>query len=463
MTLWTPNLTGRSGPRYRAIADSLTDDVRAGRLREGTRLPTHRDLADALRVTVGTVSRAYSEAGRRGLIKGEVGRGTFVRREQPEPFDFGMPAREEPSLIDLSLNFPVSEAEDRPLRRGLEALSKDPRLGRLLEYLPHAGRPRHREAGAAWAARAGLEARAEQIIVCNGAQHGMAIALAALASPGDVVLAEALTYPVFKTLAALLHLKVVGLPMDDDGLQPDALEAACKGGAAKILYCIPTIQNPTATVMPEERRRRIAAIAQAHDVTILEDDIYGLLPKARPRPLARYAPDHTVYVTSLSKILAPGLRIGFLAAPRRFIDRMIPALAATTWMASPLMAELAARLIEDGTADALVERKRKEAAARQALAAKILGPPPGALAHPNSYHLWLPLPEPWRGEDFASLARQRGVAVNPGEVFAAGGVKAPSAVRVCLGAARSRAQLEKGLLILRDTLEGSQHGALAIV
>src|SRR2546426_12675975 len=154
MTLWTPNLTGRSGPRYRAIADALTDDVRAGRLKEGTRLPTHRDLADARRVTVGTVSRAYSEAGRLGLIKGEVGRGTFVRREQPEPFDFGVPGREEPSLIDLSLNFPVSEAEDRPLPRGLAALSKDPRLGRLLQYLPHAGRPRPR------AARAGPGGRA---------------------------------------------------------------------------------------------------------------------------------------------------------------------------------------------------------------------------------------------------------------------------------------------------------------
>src|SRR2546426_691841 len=379
MTLWTPNLTGRSGPRYRAIADALTDDVRAGRLKEGTRLPTHRDLADALRVTVGTVSRAYSEA------------------------------------------------------------------------------------GAAWAARAGLEARAEQIIVCNGAQHGMAIALAALASPGDVVLAEALTYPVFKTLAALLHLKVVGLPMDDDGLRPDALEAACKGGAAKILYCIPTIQNPTATVMPEERRRKIAAIAQAHDVTILEDDIYGLLPKARPGPLARYAPDHTVYVTSLSKILAPGLRIGFLAAPRRLIDRMIPALAATTWMASPLMAELAARLIEDGTADALVERKRKEAAARQALAAKILGPPPGALAHPNGYHMWLPLPEPWCGEDFASRARQRGVAANPRGSFPAAGGKAPPAVRASLGAAPARAPLAKGPPPLGGAPAGPPHPALATV
>src|SRR3989475_13170280 len=157
MTLWTPSLTGRSGPRYRAIADALTDDVRGGRLKEGARLPTHRDRADALRVTVGTVSRAYSEAARRGLIKGEVGRGTFVRREQAEPFDFGMPAREEPSLIDLNLNFPVSEAEDRPLRKGLEALSKDPHFGPLLAYLPHAGRPRHREAGAASASRAGLD------------------------------------------------------------------------------------------------------------------------------------------------------------------------------------------------------------------------------------------------------------------------------------------------------------------
>src|SRR5213593_3942589 len=144
MTIWTPDLTKRAGPRYRAIADALADDVRAGRLKEGTRLPTHRDLAGVLRVTVGTVSRAYAEAARRGLIRGEVGRGTFVRRGRPEPFGFGMPAREEPSVIDLSLNFPAGEAEDVVVRKGLEALAKERDLGRLLEYLPHAGLPRHR-------------------------------------------------------------------------------------------------------------------------------------------------------------------------------------------------------------------------------------------------------------------------------------------------------------------------------
>ena len=463
MTTWTPELTERAGPRYRAIADALADDVKGGRLKEGARLPTHRDLAAALRVTVGTVSRAYAEAERRGLVKGEVGRGTFVRRDHGEPLDFGMRLREEGSVIDLSLNFPIGEADDRLLRSTLVAVAKDPRLGRLIEYLPHAGLLRHREAGAAWVNRAGLETRPEEVIVCNGGQHALAIALIALASPGDVVLAEAVTYPVFKTLAALLHLKIVGLPLDDQGLRPDAFEAACKAGAPKILYCVPTIQNPTATVLPKARRKKIAAIARAHDVTILEDDIYGLLPRERPLPLAHHAPDRTVFISSLSKTVAPGLRIGFMAASRALTDRMIPALCATTWMASPLMAELAARLIEDGTADAILERKRKEAAARQAIAAKILPGSPGPGAHPLSYHLWLPLPEPWRGTEFADRARQRGVAVNPGEVFAAGGVKPPAAVRVCLGAARSRDQLEKGLRILRDTLEAAPLSGLAVV
>lgn len=462
MTTWTPDLAPRKGPRYRAIAAALADDIRSGRLKEGTRLPTHRDLADALGVTVGTVSRAYTEATRSGLIRGEVGRGTFVGRPRGGPIGFGMPASLEGDVVDLSLNFPVGEVEDRLLRKGLEGLAKGRDLGRLLEYLPHPGLPRHRGAGAAWVERAGIETGAEQVIVCNGAQHGMAIALAALLSPGDTVLAESLTYPVFKTLAALLHLRVQALPIDGDGLKPEPFEAACRSGAAKALYCIPTIQNPTATVMPEARRRAIAAIARAHDVTIIEDDIYGLLPEKRPAPIARHAPEHTVYLTSLSKTLAPGLRIGFVAAQRRLVERLIPAMSATTWMAAPLMAELAARWIEDGTADALLRRRRKEAAARQEMAARILRTPrPGT--QPHAYHLWLPLPEPWRGEDFAARARQRGVAVNPAEVFAAGAAKTPAAVRVCLGAARGRGDLERGLLVLRDVLDGTPQAASAIV
>ncbi|PYS96540.1 MAG: PLP-dependent aminotransferase family protein [Acidobacteria bacterium] len=454
MTSWTPDLTRRSGPRYRALADALADDVAGGRLAAGARLPTHRDMAASLGVTVGTVSRGYAEAQRRGLISGEVGRGTFVRRADDDRIEFGMPAIREASLIDLSLNFPISETEDREVARALLDLSRRKDLAGLLSYLPHAGLPAHRDAGAAWAARAGFEARPDQILITNGAQQALSIALAALAAPGDLVLTEALTYPLFRTLAGLLHLKIQGLPMDDQGLKPEAFEAACRAGAPRFLYCIPTIQNPTVSIMPEARRRRIAAIAQAHGVTILEDDIYGILPEERPAPIALHAPDHVIYVTSLSKTLTPGLRIGYLLAPRRLLDRIVPAMGATTWMASPLMAELATRFIGDGTADLILKRRRKETAARLEMAARILRPA-RAGAHPHSYHFWLPLPEPWKSDEFASRLRERGVAVTPAEAFLAAAGKPPAAIRICLGAARTRDQLERGLRIIADTLAGA--------
>ena len=462
MTLWRPDLARAKGPRYRAIAEALAADVRAGRLKPGTRLPTHRDLAETLRVTVGTVSRAYAEAERRGVVRGEVGRGTFVQAGGPGRPVFGLKTGDEPALVDFSLNFPVGEDGDEVVSRGLAALARDRGLGALLGYLHHAGTPRQRAAGASWIRRAGLPVDAAQVVVCNGAQHGLAIALSSLAAPGDVVLTESLTYPVFKTLAGLLHLKIQGLPIDGEGLRPEAFEAACKTGSVRLLYLIPTIQNPTASTLSEARRRTIAAIAEAHDVTILEDDIYGLLPTERPRPLAHHAPERTIYLTSLSKTVAPGLRIGYLAAPARLVDRMIPALGATAWSASPLMAQLAAMLIEDGSADAILDARRKEAVARQSLAKTILKAP-GAAAHPQAFHLWLPLPEPWRGEDFADRARRRGVAVNPGEVFAAGASKSPAGVRICLGATRRRDQVEKGLWILRDILAGEDRRHQAIV
>lgn len=461
MTMWKPDLEQRVGPRYLAIALALADDVSGGRLQPGARLPTHRELASVLKVTVGTVSRAYAEAHRRGLVLGEVGRGTFVRGSIVDELRVGIGGREEPTLIDLSLNFPVSDTEDNALGATLAALAGRHGLSGLLDYQPHAGTARHRAAGAAWLGRAGLEARPEQILVCSGAQHAMAVLFSTLAKPGDTVLTESLTYPGMKTLASLLHLRLQGLEMDDHGIRPEALEAACRDGRARMLYCVPTIQNPTATVMPEPRRREIATIAERHGLLVVEDDTYGLLPADRPPPLSCFAPETSFYIASLAKSLAPGLRIGYLLAPGRLLERVVPGIRSTTWMAAPLMAEIATIWIDDGTADRLLKRKRLEAAERQKLAARVLGRPAGG-SHPESYHLWLRLPEPWRGDGFVARARQRGVAVTPAEAFVVGG-GAPDGVRVCLGAVRARSHLEKGLRILAEILEGSAREDFSIV
>jgi DNA-binding transcriptional MocR family regulator len=290
----------------------------------------------------------------------------------------------------------------------------------------------------------------------------MTVVFSTLTNPGDSVFTESLTYPGMKNLAHLLHLRLKGLPTDEHGIIPEAFEKACGKDSSRILYTIPTLQNPLGTVMPESRRREIAAIAVRHDVAIVEDDVHSFMLPSPPAPLSSFAPENSYYILSTSKSIAGGLRIGYLIAPERMIEPLETSLRATVWMAPPLMAEIAAEWILDGTADRLVEQKRSEAGARQSIASQALA---GFQfdAHPLSFHLWLHLPEPWRGNEFSAQLRRRGVAVTPGEAFVPGREQSPHAVRVCLGAPRSRAQLEKGLGIIRSVLQETPDPCLTIL
>jgi DNA-binding transcriptional MocR family regulator len=457
--MWSPRLEGRKGPRYLAIVESIADDFASGELRQGARLPTHRDLADALGVTVGTISRAYAEAARRGLISGEVGRGTFVRGPVSEStWDDG-------EVCDLSQNHPPEPAA-RPQRAALVAalnsLTASGDVGRLLDYPAAGGGAADREAGAAWIARAGLEVSPDEVLVCTGSQHGLTIVLATLLGPGDVLLTEALTYAGLQPVAGLLRLRLRGLAIDAFGLRPDALEEACREGGMKAVYLIPTLHNPTTAVMPEARRREIAAIARAHGLRIIEDDVHGLLATERPAPLATLAPERTYYLTSTSKTLAPGLRIAYVAAPPVDVPRLTASLRATTWAVAPLTAAVASLWIRNGTADAIVAARRQEAGARQALARERLSGFDFD-SQPEAYYLWLRLPAPWRSDSFAAEARARHVLVTPAEAIGIGREQMPHAVRVCVGAARSRETLARGLSTVAELLRGGGASSGAVV
>jgi DNA-binding transcriptional MocR family regulator len=413
-------------------------------------------------VTVGTVSRAYAEAARRGLISGEVGRGTFIRAR---PLPSGSPTSAEPGLVNLSQNHPPHldhEPHRLALERTLVALARQEDVAAILDYPADGGNPVDREAGALWIQRSGLAARPEDVLVCSGSQHGIMTVLATLLKPGELLLADELTYPGLKAVAGLLHLRLQGVAIDKDGMRPEAFEEACRGGWARAVYFVPTIHNPTTAVMPEARRREIARIARAHGVAIVEDDIHALLPERRPPPVAAFAPEISYYLTSTSKTLAPGLRIAFVLAPPGMFSRLAASLRATTWAAPPLMAALVSAWIRDGTADALVVDRRREAEARQAQARAILGDARYD-AHPFGYYVWLHLPAPWRSDSFTAELRGRGVAVTPAEAFVVGRGTVPHAVRLCLGAARGRIELDRGLSLVAETLSGAREAGAAIV
>jgi DNA-binding transcriptional MocR family regulator len=450
MTNWEPDLATATGPRYLAIADRIAKDVAAGRLKPGDRLPPHRDLAWKLGVTVGTVTRGYTEAERRGLIGGEVGRGTYVRERAIDL----PPAPPPPSrdFVDLARNFPSEDLSERTIADTVGEIAKLNTLAPLLSYAPNLGSPQHRAAGAQWvAARSGMPATAAEIAVTNGAQHGMTVALSALTRAGDVVLTEQLTFYGIKSLGKLLSLRLQGVTMDEHGLVPAALDLACRQFQPKALYCLPTLQNPTTVTMPRERREEVAAICKRHGVVIVEDDIYGFLVPDAPPPVASFAPENAVYIVSLSKCLAPGLRVGYVRAPEAMMERISAPLRGTTWMATPLMAEIAGRLIASKKAEQLALKQRDEAIARQDIARRVLAGLDIA-APPTSMHVWLRLPDPWRREEFTTVARQRGVGVAPAESFAIGRISLPHAVRLGLSAAPGRPELERALKTIAEIL-----------
>ncbi len=462
MTIWTPRITGRAGPRYLAIAERIAESIASGDLADGARLPPQRDLAHALGLSLSTVTRAYAEAERRGLVYGEVGRGTYVGGSGPADISMLFHPRTDGGMIDMTMNLPAPGDGSAILARTLTRLSQSAALETILDYRSIGDGDAHAEAGAAWIGRLGLEIPGSEVVLTIGAQHGIMVSLMATSRPGDLILAECLSYPPLKQIAQRLNLKLHPVDMDGHGLLPEALDTACRTTPARVLYCMPTLHSPTAATIPDDRRRQIAKVARRHDLTIIEDDVFGFLPEARPLPLSAIAPERSLLVTSVSKSLAPWLRVGYVRAPDNVRDAIRAAVHMSCGMQPPLMAEIARQWISDGTADRMSAWQREEAKARQAIARRILGRFPYH-ADPFGLHVWLPLPEPWRTEPFRMEAERRGVKVLSGDIFAVGKTPAPQAIRLALGREAGQERVIAGLKIVAGLLGGRESPGLSVV
>jgi DNA-binding transcriptional MocR family regulator len=447
---WTPTIVDRQGPLYQRIVNALAEDIAAGRLRQGQTLPTHRALARALGVDLTTVTRAFAEARRQGLTEATVGRGTFVKALPSAALRAASPG------IDLSMNLPPQPPEaalDARLAKTFSDVRAESGLAAYLTYQQSGGTAAERHAAAEWMQSLTPGVAADRLILAPGTQSALFCLLLAHAAPGDTVLTERLTYPGFKAAASAAGIRLVGIDTDEGGIAPTALDRAARAGDAKLVYLMPTLHNPTTVTMPAERRARIADIVRKRGLTLIEDDPYSFLAPGQ-KPISALVPERAYLAASLSKCIAPGFRTSLVVAPdAEAAARLANLLRATLQMPAPLMAAVATRWMRDGTADAVVNAVRAEAAARQALAREALGKHAYA-AHPNGHHIWLPLPPRWPAQRFAAHLHGKGLAVVTGDAFATD-ASPPNAIRIALGAARSRAQLTKALEILSDALGSS--------
>ncbi|MBT9383360.1 PLP-dependent aminotransferase family protein [Pseudooceanicola sp. CBS1P-1] len=438
---WTPQELDSGTPRYIAIADAIARDIRAGRLTSGVRLPPQRKLAARLGIDFTTVSRAYGEAQARGHVESHVGRGTFVKGSvvstAPDPARAGEG--------DLSMNMPPEPTDPQLLAQMQEGLGYvSANLVGLLRYQSPIGTERDRMAASSWLSMRGMVPALDRVAVTPGAHATMAAILSIITRPGDVMLCEAITYPGIRNIAARFGVTLVGLEMDADGILPGALLRAIADQGPKALYLNPTLQNPTTLTMPEARRLEVAEILRRHDLTLIEDDAYGFIPARAPAPIALSAPEQTWHIGGLAKCIGAGLRLAYTIAPTpRCAHHLAQALRALTVMPSPLAMALTTQWIEDGTADNIRRFIRAESAARQGIAAEVLGGHAFRAAE-NAFNLWLTLPPGvTRADVLARMARQP-IGVVPSDAFTVAGAP-PEALRIGLGGAVSRARLREGL------------------
>ncbi|MFB4392236.1 MULTISPECIES: PLP-dependent aminotransferase family protein [unclassified Pseudomonas] len=446
--MWIPNLPDDDQPRYLALVEAIANAIERGELKVGERLPPQRRLAWKLGLNPSTTQQAYREAAARHLVAGEVGRGTYVLASSQEATLFHL-KQHDPSgtVIDLSTNVPVADPHNLDLRHSLEHVLEGNPSALLDHYLRPADLLLGRVHGARWLAQRGLTLSPDELLLCSAAQQALATVLQSLCQAGEPVMLEALAAPGIKAACRQLRLPVHGVALDAQGLRPDELDRVARASGARVLVTTPTLHNPTGASMDAQRRQAIAEVVKRHGLRVIEDDVYGAL--SQHPALYPLLDGHGVLVTSLSKTVAAGLRLGWIVAPQAVLEQIDPHARATHWSVSPLNLQVAGQWLADGTAARRLAWQREQVGERWKLARRVLG---GALIGSGepSPHAWVATPG--SAEAVVAGCRARGVEVVPASVFAVGANEV-QAVRISLSAADSRAQLKHGLEVVSAVLD----------
>lgn len=436
-------------PRYKQYVDTLAARIRNGELAAGTQLPTHRAFAAQEGLSLVTASRVYQELINQGLVSGETGRGTFVRDISLLPVT-GIECDVTPAMYDLNFIYPEVTEQTALLRHTLRRLSMSGDLESLLHYLPHAGRHQERVVVADHLKLRGFSAvDPDTVVMVSGAQHGLASVVLSMFSPGDVIAADALTYPGFKALAQTCHIELVPVQVTPEGPDLAALAQLCRRRKIRGYFTMPTLHNPLGWVMDLTSRRKLINLARENRFFLIEDGSYAFLQKPAPAPLAELAPDITFYVTGFSKNIATGLRVGLIVAPPEYIAELEKIIRITTWNTPALMTGIVREWLEQGEAEKLEQKKRRDAKARQKIVSRIFADLPH-IAHPAGYFLWIPLPENVRCDAVISRLRAANIAVSPAESYAVTR-DIPQAIRVAVSTLPYD-DLESALMTVRDTI-----------
>lgn len=447
---WKPTKPSAGKPLYLALAEQLEADIAAGILLPGTKLPPYRELADYLDINVSTITRAFKVCKQKGLLSGTIGSGTFVSydttadtRVTREP--------DSPFTVEMGPIFPrTNTTED--VSSMLKKMMTEPNFGKLLQYGDLDGSKWKKKAAAKLIRKAGYDTEADSLLPATGGQNAIAAILAGLFQAGDRIGTDPLTYPGVKTAAKMLGIELIPIEHENHEISEAGLLHSYKNEHIKGLYIMPDYHNPTTHIMSLSTRKMIARIAQEKKLVVIEDGAHSL-QNAHPLPaVATFAPEHTIYIASLSKTVAPGFRLAYIASPLQYKSALSDALYTINLSLSPFLTELASRMIAAETVNRIIREHRQLTKNRNRLANQYL-PKHLLLGADECIFRWLLLPNHDSGKEFEQLAQKSGVQVYASERFAVGKAKPPAAVRIVVTTPETCDELRTGLEVLKGLLD----------
>jgi DNA-binding transcriptional MocR family regulator len=467
MTNWLPDIREGSGPLYIRLADQMEKAIFDGHLPASSKLPPQRNLAYDIGVTIGTISRAYSLLHERGLVSGEVGRGTYVLehnetapQESQDPVAASLAGTRPFHAPDGKIRFDSTAAPDVGQGEILSRVMSDIMRDHAIDVAGYtrSSPERWQQAGLRWLTYGDWRPQVDAVVPTLGAHAGIMAIITVLTNPGDRIVFEHMTYSQVSRAAGLVGRRISLVASDDHGVIPDDFERACVQQHPKIAFFMSSAQNPTLATMPEERRRAIAEIARKYNVWLIEDNLYGAMDKKDIPLIAALAPERTFVVDGLSKSVSAGIRGGWVACPPHFAQRVRIAHKMITGGLPFLLAELCARLVLSGEAEAIWERCKSEINAREAMARDALSGY-DFLSTPDIPFLWLKLPEPWLSATFKNAVYADGVLLDDEDEFRAGrSDRITHRVRLGFSQPRSRQEVADGLKIVRSLLDSGSAG-----
>lgn len=451
---WKPDRNALKRPLYLSLSLLLEHDITNGFLAPGTKLPPQRELADFLDVNFTTITRAYKLCELKGLIYAVTGSGTFVAPNAARSITI---SRDKVSneIIDLGLvasfeqsNATVAEAAKRVVEKSY--------LEQLFNYNDPTGIPHQKAAALNWMKEFGIHAAADQTAIVSGGQNALAITLLALFKPGNRIAVDTYTFANFIEIAKALHIKLIPVAGDHHGMLPEELDHQCLQLDVHGIFLMPSCSNPTTVMIPEYRKKQLAAVIRKQQLILIEDDIHafltaGLIPDYG-QPMYQLIPEQTIYLCSTSKSICSGLRVAYIVYSSVFHDKITEAIFNVNVKTSSLDVEIVTELILSGKAHAIVEEKKQLAQSANQIYNELF-PELLPAGHPFSFYRWLPLSGNINSDRIEGYLLSKGIRVYHSHRFiSSGAYKGENYLRIALSSTSSLEELTKGLVILKDNL-----------